>query len=136
MDALNFVKDMDIEKYSAVFAVGGDGIIHEVINGIMRREDKKKIPVGLIPNGSGNDTVGGFQIDNIKEAMQYVCKGDTVKVDVTKCLMDVESEEEITGDPAKHIRYSIVNSCLCLSANVNKNAARWKPFFGSQCYSI
>ena len=69
MDALNFVKDMDIDKYSAVYAVGGDGIIHEVVNGIMRRQDKKKIPLGFIPNGSGNDTVGGIQVDNIKEAL-------------------------------------------------------------------
>ena len=38
LDGLNFVKDMDIGKYSAVIAVGGDGIIHEVINGMMRRK--------------------------------------------------------------------------------------------------
>ena len=60
LDGLNFVKDMDIGKYSAVIAVGGDGIIHEVINGMMRREDRKKVPIGLVPNGSGNDACGGL----------------------------------------------------------------------------
>ena len=37
LDALNFVRQMDIDKFSAVLAVGGDGIIHEVVNGMMRR---------------------------------------------------------------------------------------------------
>lgn len=37
-------------------AAGGDGSYHEVVNGMLARTDKKKIPIGLIPNGSGNDT--------------------------------------------------------------------------------
>ena len=66
LDALNCVKNLEnIEKFSAILAVGGDGIIHEVINGMMRRADKRKVPIGLIPNGSGNDACGGFQIDSI-----------------------------------------------------------------------
>ena len=68
--------------------------------------------------------------------MAFVTKGDTVKADVTKVLLDVESEQEIDGDASKNLRYSIVNSCLCLAANVNRNAAKWKPIFGAQCYSI
>jgi len=83
---------MDIDKYSAVLAVGGDGMIHEVINGIMRRQDKRKIPIGFIPNGTGNDTCAGLLIENVKEGMAYVTKGDTVKIDVTRVLMDFESE--------------------------------------------
>ena len=65
-------KHFDISNYSAVVAVGGDGTIHEVINGIMRREDKKKIPIALIPNGSGNDTCGGLEIDTLEESLIYL----------------------------------------------------------------
>jgi diacylglycerol kinase family enzyme len=36
-------------------ASGGDGTLHEVVNGMMQRKDGKRIPVGFIPNGSGND---------------------------------------------------------------------------------
>jgi len=45
-----------IKNFSAIIISGGDGTIHEVINGLMRRQDKKKLPIALIPNGSGNDT--------------------------------------------------------------------------------
>jgi sphingosine kinase len=44
-----------IDEYDAIIAVGGDGTIHEVFNGMLSRQDKKTLPIGLIPNGSGND---------------------------------------------------------------------------------
>ena len=37
--------------------VSGDGLLHEVYNGIFEREDWRvtcKIPIGIIPAGSGN----------------------------------------------------------------------------------
>ena len=47
----------------AIIAVGGDGTFYEVLNGM----DTKKIPLGLIPAGTGNDfarTLGiGLDID-------------------------------------------------------------------------
>jgi diacylglycerol kinase family enzyme len=49
-----------------LIAVGGDGTLHEVTNGMMFRADKKKVPLAFIPNGSGNDTcksIGIFSID-------------------------------------------------------------------------
>ena len=85
-----------IEKYSGVVAVGGDGTVHEVVNGIMGREDKKKIPIGIVPNGTGNDTCAGINIDTIEEALIYLQKGETVKVDVLKVMIDVQNEQEIT----------------------------------------
>lgn len=55
-DTWRLAQDLDISKYSAIIAVGGDGTFHEVVNGMLHRADKKKLPVGFIPNGSGNDT--------------------------------------------------------------------------------
>ena len=43
--------------------VGGDGSIHEVVNGMMNREDKKKIPIAGIPNGSGDDYLNSIGVD-------------------------------------------------------------------------
>ena len=43
-----------MEKYNALIIVGGDGTFHEVVSGLMIREDQKKIPIGIIPGGSGN----------------------------------------------------------------------------------
>jgi diacylglycerol kinase (ATP) len=42
--------------YSAVVAVGGDGTVHEVANGLLRASDPEPtLPMGIVPAGSGND---------------------------------------------------------------------------------
>ncbi len=47
------------EDPKIVVAVGGDGSLHEVMNGIVKN---KNITLGFIPGGSGNDFSRGFAI--------------------------------------------------------------------------
>ena len=56
LDGFKYIRDLDMSAYSAVIAVGGDGTIHEVVNGMMFRKDQQKLPIAFVPNGSGNDT--------------------------------------------------------------------------------
>ena len=42
-------------EYGAVVTVGGDGIIHEVANGLMRLAPELRPAMGVVPVGSGND---------------------------------------------------------------------------------
>ncbi|GAV09313.1 hypothetical protein RvY_18877 [Ramazzottius varieornatus] len=51
------VRSLNLDRYSAVILVSGDGLIYEAINGLMERADWRraiKTPLGLIPAGSGN----------------------------------------------------------------------------------
>ena len=43
------------EGYDIVVAMGGDGTVHEVINGLMEAQVEKRPALGVIPLGSGND---------------------------------------------------------------------------------
>jgi sphingosine kinase len=45
---------MDLQGIDGICAVGGDGTFHEVLNGMLRREDSERLPLGLIPAGIGN----------------------------------------------------------------------------------
>lgn len=42
-----------MKAYDAIVTVSGDGIIHEVINGLLSRDDALEIdtPIGVIPSG-------------------------------------------------------------------------------------
>ncbi|MBD8069020.1 diacylglycerol/lipid kinase family protein [Bacillus sp. PS06] len=53
------IANMHHEQIEAIVAVGGDGTISEVINGVM---DGSDIPIGYIPAGSANDFSRGYSI--------------------------------------------------------------------------
>jgi diacylglycerol kinase family enzyme len=95
MDAVNIVKNLPIDDYSAIVSVGGDGTSHEVINGLFYREDKKKIPLAFLPNGTGNDFCINLSLESIDKGLDYIVKGDLIKTDIFRVLLDYESEEEL-----------------------------------------
>ena len=102
---------LDLDKFSALIAVGGDGTIHEVVNGMLHREDKKKVPVGFIPNGSGNDMCHALSIESLDHSLDYIIKGNLIKIDIAKVLIDYETEEEIPKDgKLKFMRYSLLGT--------------------------
>ena len=46
---------MAAEGYDTVIALGGDGVIHEVVNGLMGRPRDARPALAILPVGSGND---------------------------------------------------------------------------------
>ncbi|PIK54929.1 Sphingosine kinase 1 [Apostichopus japonicus] len=55
--AREFARTVSYKDYDAVIIVSGDGLIFEWLNGIMERDDRDqaiKLPMGIIPAGSGN----------------------------------------------------------------------------------
>ena len=55
--ARQLVASEDLRRWRAIVIVSGDGLVHEVYNGLFDREDwtvSCQIPVGVIPAGSGN----------------------------------------------------------------------------------
>lgn len=120
-------RDMDIDKYSALIAVGGDGTYHEVVNGMLHRTDKRRLPVAFIPNGSGNDTLRAVGVLTIEKALDYIVKGDLLKIDVTKILFDHETEDTVPQEErSKKVRYQLVNTCQGVPARINHAARHWK----------
>ncbi|XP_045213785.2 sphingosine kinase 2-like isoform X2 [Mercenaria mercenaria] len=54
---VELMKTLNRKDYYGVVIVSGDGLIYEVVNGLMNREDWQdavKLPIGCIPGGSGN----------------------------------------------------------------------------------
>ncbi|KAI0093855.1 ATP-NAD kinase-like domain-containing protein [Irpex rosettiformis] len=55
--ALEIVKTLSLDKYDAIVTVSGDGLVHEVLNGLAVHENPMqalKTPIAPIPTGSGN----------------------------------------------------------------------------------
>ena len=58
--------EINFAEHSALIAVGGDGTLHEVINGMLMRKDKLSLPISFVPNGSGNDLVGSIGVRDVE----------------------------------------------------------------------
>ncbi|PLT27980.1 diacylglycerol/lipid kinase family protein [Peribacillus deserti] len=71
------------EEMDAVFILGGDGTVHEAVNGIASL-DRRPV-LGILPNGTCNDFSRTMNIpQDIKKASQALMEGDIIEVDVGK----------------------------------------------------
>ncbi len=79
MHAVSLVKDL-ARDFDVVVAVGGDGTINEIINGLP--EFRK--PFGFIPIGTGNDFARSCCVpyDSIPAAVRILREHDVKKIDV------------------------------------------------------
>lgn len=74
------------EGYDVLVAVGGDGTVHEVLNGIMRRPEGQRPAIGLIPTGSGNDTRRTLGVPaDVADAVMALSTGIRRRFDVGVC---------------------------------------------------
>lgn len=71
------------QGFDIVAALGGDGTVHEVVNGLMQLPADKRPILGAVPIGSGNDFCISAGVDNnVETAMQRVFTGDVRRLDV------------------------------------------------------
>jgi YegS/Rv2252/BmrU family lipid kinase len=82
--AIEIVRHANFEKYDGLVATGGDGTLFEVINGYYKNQQKKKIPIGILPTGTGNAFARDLDlhVSKWKEAIEIISYNKTRKVDV------------------------------------------------------
>ncbi|MFH1850865.1 MAG: diacylglycerol kinase family protein [Candidatus Neomarinimicrobiota bacterium] len=115
--ASEITRDMDFDNYDGLCTVGGDGTVHETINGLLKRRDGKKIPLGLIPGGSGNSFLWGLGCHNPIDAAQRILKGETGLIDVAEMTM---------GDEILY-SFNIIGWGLVTAINHTSEKFRWWP---------
>lgn len=77
---------LELEGYDGLCAIGGDGTMHELINGVLSRVDGQKIPLGLVTGGTGNSLMHDLDcLDPVTAAKRIVTNRrrpiDIAKVD-------------------------------------------------------
>ena len=82
--AIELAKQAAEEGYDIVIALGGDGTIHEVMNGLMQVPENKRPMMGIVPIGSGNDFAYSMGIlEKPAQALANALKGENIQtVDV------------------------------------------------------
>ncbi len=91
------------DGYGTIVAVGGDGIVHEIVNGMMRATNGEPTSTfAVIPVGSGNDFAKMVPLvpRDWQSAVQKILAGKTRWFDVGKVTVDAAAS---CGD--EHVRY-------------------------------
>jgi diacylglycerol kinase family enzyme len=138
LDPLNFARTIDLDQYSMLVACGGDGTVHEVANGLLMREDKKRIPLAFLPNGSGDDFCSALGIMTLDHGLDYICKGESIKVDTVRVLMDHQSLDTLPEGLERYnfCRHMLINSGCAMVPLVSVKAKFWKGCCGKVSYTI
>jgi len=83
-------KTIPLQDYDGVCVVGGDGTIHEAINGMMQQKRPKQTPLGVIPGGTGNSVVEHLDSVEPVEAARRIIAGSDQPLDVVRVTMENE----------------------------------------------
>jgi len=73
-------------EYDLIVAAGGDGTVHEVLNGLMSIPKEKRPVLGVLPIGSGNDTCRTLGVPfDLSEAIMVLVTGHPKSFDIGVC---------------------------------------------------
>jgi YegS/Rv2252/BmrU family lipid kinase len=92
--ATELARQAGMEGYDMVIAVGGDGTVHEVVNGLMQVPAEKRPVLGVVPIGSGNDFAHALGIPMKPDyALMQALRGEASVVDIGLMTDDTGRKE-------------------------------------------
>ena len=121
--ASNIIQNINLKKYHGIIIIGGDGTFHEVVNGLMLKKNKLKIPIGIIPGGSGNSFLYDIDDKNPLSIFKTILKFKKRKIDIIK----VKTPNEII--------YSINLVGWGLVTDIGESAEKFR-WLGTSRYTI
>lgn len=78
-DAKLIAKEAKTKDFTTIVSVGGDGTLHEVVNGMIGGMQK----LGIVPAGTGNDFARSLKIPlNIRDAIEILVHKNVISVDL------------------------------------------------------
>lgn len=112
--ARELARTLPLDGYHGLCVFGGDGTVHEVVNGLMERAQRLLVPLGLIPTGSGNTLHQHLQCADPLMAARQIVAGKTSRLDVVRVTIGTQ------------VVYSVDLVGWGSIADVNCRAERWR----------
>jgi len=81
-NTIDIASSIDVELFDGLLAVGGDGTLFEVINGLLKNKNELKIPLGQIPVGTGNSFIKDLGVSTEDDAVKAILSGNFREVDL------------------------------------------------------
>jgi lipid kinase YegS len=135
-DAERFAQEAVVDGVDVLVAGGGDGTLHEVVNGLMKAEPAAETAVGVLPLGTANDFARGCGIPLAPyDALRLAASGSPVPVDVAEAngvfFVNVASGgfgAEVTTDTPTELKKVVGGGAYALVGLLT--AAKMTPYEG------
>lgn len=81
---------LPFDQYDGLVAAGGDGTLFEVVNGYFQNSSTRRIPLGILPIGTGNAFIRDMEppVNDWQEAAALICQNRPRKVDVGRFITE------------------------------------------------
>uniref|UniRef100_A0A1I7Y0U1 DAGKc domain-containing protein n=1 Tax=Steinernema glaseri TaxID=37863 RepID=A0A1I7Y0U1_9BILA len=125
----------DLHEFNAILILSGDGLVFEVINGLVLRPDHDRffphLPLGIVPSGSGNGLLA-----SVYHTKSYPLKGNEFlkqalrsvsQVDATAHIVSLTHVETDNGENT----VSFLSIGWALMADIDIESERWRRPLGS-----
>lgn len=83
--AVKLAEDGIAEGFRQIVSVGGDGTLHEIVNGIMNSGKSAEVLLGVVPVGGGNDFCRSLGMTyDLKQNLEILKQGKVRQLDLGK----------------------------------------------------
>ncbi|MCA9060217.1 MAG: diacylglycerol kinase family lipid kinase [Planctomycetaceae bacterium] len=82
--AVEIARRLDLSQLDAIGIIGGDGTVHEVVNGLLSMHRSVPVPLALIPAGTGNTVHHQLGCHDVHSAIDILLRGETRGLDVAR----------------------------------------------------
>ena len=130
-DARRFAEEATANGTRFIIACGGDGTVHEVVNGIATVPD---VTLGVLPCGRGNDFAAAIGVPLKPEAaIATLLSGTPIRVDLGCCY---NAQTPLTEPQGIIKKYFITIATCGYDTEVSRRAAKGTPLFaGTASYA-
>ncbi|KAI7896486.1 ATP-NAD kinase-like domain-containing protein [Mucor mucedo] len=132
----------ELTDHAIIISMGGDGTLHEIVNGLLDASPHCRIRLGVIPVGSGNAFALGLNIDNVEQATLRIIQG---KKEEPFYMMDVKLghshatanwQENIEYDETKQPTRLLVVMSWGFHAQIVSKSRYLRYFMGNKRFSL
>lgn len=122
LHAKELVYGLDLTKYDGIVCVSGDGILVEVVNGLLERNDWAtaiKKPIGVIPAGTGNGMA-----KSLLDSVGYPCSAFNAALAIIRGHK--RSLDVVTVSQGKTRFFSVLMLAWGLVADIDIESEKWR----------
>ena len=136
--AKEILHDLDVEAWDGVIAIGGDGLLSEVIQGLFKQDPENRralsrLPLAIVNGGTGNGLFSSL-LHYHTEAFTPICA--TFLLLKAKSIMPADLSLVETADGLRHLSFLSLSFGLIADVDLESEVIRWAGSLRMDLFSL